>query len=146
MIKGWDLISAKGYLQSNHGHRRSSGWPTMPDRMAVARCGRHGRSSPELCTTQQWCSVFWWFIFLRNRWGARNSPIGSSSSGGHQSRMWGSKVHASTFGDGGGGGHSNGRLTTRMGKTGAAQDLEHRRWVDGAWDASYATWWWKGWT
>jgi hypothetical protein len=30
------------------------------------------------------------------------------------------------------GGHSNGRLTTRMGKTGAAQDLEHRCWVDGA--------------
>jgi hypothetical protein len=30
------------------------------------------------------------------------------------------------------GGRSKGRLSTRLGKTGAAQDVEHRRRVDGA--------------
>jgi hypothetical protein len=41
------------------------------------------------------------FLFLRNRWSARNSPRGSSTGRGLQSRMCGSKVQASTFGDDG---------------------------------------------
>jgi hypothetical protein len=42
MIKGQDLILAKGYFQSNRGHWRMSGWPTTLDRVAAARCGRCG--------------------------------------------------------------------------------------------------------
>jgi hypothetical protein len=38
------------------------------------------------------------------------------------------------------GGSSKGRLTTRLGKMGAAQGVEHRRWVDGAREASHAAW------
>jgi hypothetical protein len=45
---------------------------------------------------------FWCFLFLRNRWSARNSPIGSSTGRGLQSRTCDSKVQASTFGSGGG--------------------------------------------
>jgi hypothetical protein len=42
---------------------------------------------------------FWWFLFLPNRWGARNSPRGSSTSGGLWSRTRGGKGQASNFGD-----------------------------------------------
>jgi hypothetical protein len=38
------------------------------------------------------------------------------------------------------GGRSKGWLTIRLGKTGAAQDVEHRRRVDKAREASHATW------
>jgi hypothetical protein len=44
---------------------------------------------------------FWWFLFLCNRWGVRNSPWGSSTGGGLRSRTRGNKVQASTFGNGG---------------------------------------------
>jgi hypothetical protein len=45
---------------------------------------------------------FWCFLFLQNRWSARNSPRVSSTDRGLQSRMCGSKVQTSTFGNGGG--------------------------------------------
>jgi hypothetical protein len=38
------------------------------------------------------------------------------------------------------GGSSKGRLKTRLGKMGAAQDVEHQCQVDGAQEASHATW------
>jgi hypothetical protein len=38
------------------------------------------------------------------------------------------------------GGCSKGRLTTRLGKTGAVHDVEHRRQVDAAQEASYVAW------
>jgi hypothetical protein len=65
---------------------------------------------------------------------------GSSTDRGRglQSRTCGSKVQASTFGDGGG--RSTGQLTTRLGKMGVAKDVEHRRRVDGAREASHAAW------
>jgi hypothetical protein len=45
---------------------------------------------------------FHWFLFLRNWWGARNSPRWSSTGGGLWSRTCNGKVQASSFGDGGG--------------------------------------------
>jgi hypothetical protein len=64
----------KGYFQSNCGRWRTSGRPTTPDQVAVARCGRRGRSSPELHTTRLWCSIFGGF-----------SPYGTSGvRGTHQ--------------------------------------------------------------
>jgi hypothetical protein len=45
---------------------------------------------------------FRWFLFLWNLWGARKSPMRSSTGGGLQSRMRGGKVQASTFDNGGG--------------------------------------------
>jgi hypothetical protein len=42
------------------------------------------------------------FLFLRNRWSARNSPRRSSTGCGVRSRTCGGKVQASTFGDSGG--------------------------------------------
>jgi hypothetical protein len=38
------------------------------------------------------------------------------------------------------GGHSKSRLTARLGKTGAVQNVEHRCRVDGARGASHAAW------
>jgi hypothetical protein len=38
------------------------------------------------------------------------------------------------------GGCSKGRLTTRLGKMGAVHDVEHRRQVDAAQEASYVAW------
>jgi hypothetical protein len=149
-IKRWDLISAKGYFQSNHGRWRTSGRPATPDRVAAAWCGRRGSVVADAARAhrssvlQAMVLHFWWFLFLRNRWGVRNSPRGSSTGGGLWSRTCNGKVQASTFGDGGGRGCSKGRLTRRLGKTGAAQDVEHRRRVDGAREASYAAWRWKG--
>jgi hypothetical protein len=68
-------------------------WPVWPVR-------------PELTGAQHYVAMvlhFRWFLFLRNRRGARNSPRGSSTGGGLQSRMCGGYVQALTFGDGGGG-------------------------------------------
>jgi hypothetical protein len=87
---------------------------------------------------------FRWFLILRNWRGARSSPRGSFTGGGLQSRTRSGKDQASPFGDGGG--SSNGRLTTRLGKTGTVQDVEHRCRIDGAREGSYAARWWKGWT
>jgi hypothetical protein len=45
MIKGQDLILAKGYFQSNRGRWRTSGRFTMLNRVVAAWCGRRGQSS-----------------------------------------------------------------------------------------------------
>jgi hypothetical protein len=138
MIKGRDLISAKGYLQSNRGHWRMSGRPTTPDRVAAARCGRRSQSSPELRATQLWCSIFGGFYSYgtdgvqgTNQGGLQ--PTGSSRAGHAIARF---KLQPSALV----GGSSKGRLTIRLGKTGAAQDVEHRRWVDGSREASHVAW------
>jgi hypothetical protein len=42
MIKGRDLISAKGYFHSNRGHWRTSGWLTTLNWVATTLCDRRG--------------------------------------------------------------------------------------------------------
>jgi hypothetical protein len=59
---------------------------------------------PELTEAPRYRAMvlrFCYFLFLQNRWSARNSPRGSSTGGGLQSRTCDDKVQASTFGDGG---------------------------------------------
>jgi hypothetical protein len=65
------------------------------------------------------------FLFLRNQWSARNSPRGSSTGGGgsragHAVARFKPQPPAMV------GEHSKGRLTTRLGQMGAAQNIEHR--------------------
>jgi hypothetical protein len=80
-------------LHSNSGHLGAAGavapWPTRSELTGASRY-------------TAMVLHFWCFLFLRNRWNARNSPRGSSTGGGLQSRTYGSKVQASTFGDSGG--------------------------------------------
>jgi hypothetical protein len=108
----------------------------MPNRVAGARCGR---SSPELCATRLWCSVFSGFSSYGTG-GVRGThqggllPAGGSKAGRAVARF---KLQPSAMV---GGGLSKGRLMTRLGKTGVVHDVELRRRVDGASEASYAAW------
>jgi hypothetical protein len=86
IIKGWDLISAKGYFQSNHGRWRTSGQPTMLDRVVTAWCSWRGQSSPELRATRLWCSIFGGFSSygigrVRGTHLGGFQPLGSSGAG-----------------------------------------------------------------
>jgi hypothetical protein len=138
MIKGRDLISAKGYFQSNYGRWHTSGRPTTPDWVVAARCSQRGRSSPELCTTRLWCSIFGGFSSYGTG-GVRGIhqggvlPVGGSSVGRVAARF---KLQPLVTV----GGCSKGRLMTWLGKIGAAQDVEHRRRVDGPRGASHVAW------
>jgi hypothetical protein len=77
----------------------------MPDQVVTARCGQHGSATADVAGAPRYTATvlhFLWFLFLHNRWIARNSPRGSSSNGGLRSRTCDGKVQASIFGDGGG--------------------------------------------
>jgi hypothetical protein len=78
------------------------------------------------------------FRFLRYRWSARNSPRGSSTSGGSEAGCAAVRFKpqpSAMVGE-----HSKGWLTARLGQTGAARNVEHRRRVDGARGASHSAW------
>jgi hypothetical protein len=100
LIKDRDLISLKGYFQSNRGRWHTSVRPTN------ARPSGNDMVQPaqwKLTGAPRYMAMvlrFRWFLFLRNRWSARNSPRGSSTGKGLQCRTCDSKVQASTFGDG----------------------------------------------
>jgi hypothetical protein len=74
--------------------------------------------------------------------GARNSPRGSSFGGGSGAGRAATRFKPqplATVGE-----RSKGRLMTKLGQTGVAWNVEHRRRVDGAQGASHAAWRWKG--
>jgi hypothetical protein len=144
MIKGQDLISAKGYFQSNRGRWRTSGRLTMLDWAAATRCSWRGQSSPELRATRLWYFIFGGFSSygtgrVRGTHQGGLQPVGSSKAGHATASL---KLRPSTMVAG----SSKGWLTTRLGKTGVAHVVEHRRQVDGAQEASHAAWRWNGWT
>jgi hypothetical protein len=117
----------------------------MPDRVAAARCDRHGRAmagtvapwlaQPELHATRLWCSIFGG-LSSYGTGGVRGIhqggllPAGGSGVGHAAARF---KVQPLAMV----GGCSKGWLKTRLGKTGATQDVEHRCRVDGARQPSY---------
>jgi hypothetical protein len=142
-IKGRDLISTKGYSQSNHGRWCTIGRPTMPDRWW--RLGASGMAwAHRLHTTWLWCSVFGVFSSYGTGgvWGTHQGgllPFGGSRAGRAVARF---KPQPSAMV----GECSKGRLSTRLGQTGAARNVEHRCWVDRSRGASHAAWRWKGWT
>jgi hypothetical protein len=75
------------------GPQRPTGWRQVPPaRLELTGAPRY------MATVLR----FHRFLFLRNRWGVRNSPRGSSIGGGLHSRTCGHKVQASIFGDSGG--------------------------------------------
>jgi hypothetical protein len=105
---GRDLISTNGYSQSNRDRWRMIGQPTTPDRWW--QIGPAGAVVPwpawpvlDLTGAPRYAAVvlhFWCFSFVRKQWSARNSPRGSSTGRGLQSRACIGKVQASTFSDG----------------------------------------------
>jgi hypothetical protein len=141
-IMARDLISAKGNLQSNRGRWRTSGWPTTPhrwwrhDAAGMARAHRssvlHGYGASflvvSLPTEPAGCEELTKGVF--NRWGPPEKDARRHGSSFNLWQCWG--------------GSSKGWLTTRLGKTGVAQDVEHRHRVDGAREASHAVRRWKG--
>jgi hypothetical protein len=96
----------KGYSQSNRGRWHMIGWPATPDRwwwLGTAGAVAPWTVRPELIGAPHYMAMvlrFRCFLFLWNRWSARNSPIGYSTGGGYRSRRCGNKVQASTFIDG----------------------------------------------
>jgi hypothetical protein len=103
---------------------------------------RRGKSSPELRATRLWCSIFGGFSSYGTG-GMRGTdqggllPTGGSGAGCVAARF---KLQPSVMV----GGSSKGWLTTRLGKMGAVQDVEHQHRVDGAREASHAVWRRKG--
>jgi hypothetical protein len=124
-IEGRDLILAKGYSQSNRGRWCTIGWPTTPDRWrrlgaaGVAGAHRssvlHGYGAPfsvfSLPTEPVECEELTKGVFYR--WGG-------GSRAGHAVARFKPQPPAMV------GEHSKGRLTTRLGQMGAAQNIEHR--------------------
>jgi hypothetical protein len=108
LIRGRDLISAKGYFHLIvvvglwvDGPQHQTRWRRLGAASVVAQW----HAWPDLIGALHYMPIvlhLWCFLFLRNRWSARNSPRGSSTGEGLRSRMCGGKVQASIFGDGGG--------------------------------------------
>jgi hypothetical protein len=84
------------------------GWPTTPDwrqQFSAIDVVAPWPARPELTGAPHYMAMvlrFRCFLFLRNRWSARNLPRGPSTGRGLQSRMCSGKVQASTFSEGGG--------------------------------------------
>jgi hypothetical protein len=107
-------------------------------RPAQWRHCRRGRSSPELRSTWLWCSIFGVFSSYGTG-GVRGThqlgllPAGASRAGRATVRC--KPQPSAAVGE-----RSKGRLTTRLGQTGVAWKVEHRRRVDGARGVSHAAW------
>jgi hypothetical protein len=106
--------------------------------VAVARYGRCGGAMVGAAGAPRYTATvlcFWCFLFLRNRWSARNSPRGSSTGGGLWSRTCGDKVQASTFGHGGG--MLQGSANDKVGPNGCG--TERRTPASGRWSSRSVT-------
>jgi hypothetical protein len=107
-------------------------WPTGWRWHGAADAARAHQSSAPHGYGAPFSGVF----FLQNRRGARNSPRGLQPVGSYGARCAAARFKlepSATVG-----GSSKGRLTTRLAKMGAAQDVEHHCRVDGAREASHA--------
>jgi hypothetical protein len=141
---GRDLILTRGYFQSNCGRWRTSGRPTTPNHVAAAQCGQRGGAMASAAEAHR-SSALHGHVAL---FSVFSLPMELVVCGTHQ----GGLLPAA----GSGAGHavarfkpqslamvgerSKHRLTTSLGETGAAWNVEHQRRVDGARGASHAVW------